>query len=457
MRRMGIGLALLTACTDEPPPTSSLDQAATVCGHGPTVKGLDVSYYDDAVDWTAAHAAGIDFAFIRATDGLQYKDPKFAAYWAGARAAGVIRGAYQFFRPAEDPVAQADLLLSLMGPLQPGDLPPVLDLENAGGLTPAEVIASTRAWIAHVTAAIGRPPIVYAGLYSWPTLTGGADVTSSPLWIAQYTSAACPNIPAPWTRWLFWQHADTGVVDGVVSSQLDLDVFDGTLADLQAFAAGAPPPPCGTIAATGGTIDDADACFTSGGPAQYMRHASDAGEAGGLVWTHTTQAADEASYGQWNLDLAVAGTYRVEVYTAAPYATSHAAEYQIQASGALQRVAIDQAAVDGWQSLGDVAFAAGGDQWINLGDNTGEATQQQLVFDAVRLTPRFAAPLPPGDPAAPTTTDDDGGCAATHGGGWLLALAIGWLAARSRRSARARSTASAAPRATRPARTTRRP
>ncbi len=423
--RAVIGLScLLGACAVE---TSSIDQAATVCGAGPVVNGMDVSYYDDAVDWTRAKAAGIDFAFIRATDGTQYQDPKFPAYWSGALAAGVMRGAYQFFRPAEDPIAQADLLLSLMGPPQPNDLPPVIDLEVDGGLTPAEVTANVRAWVAHVATAIGRQPIVYAGLYSWPTLTNGADVTTSPLWLAQYTTAACPDIPSPWTNWLFWQHSDTGVVDGVTSSQLDLNVFNGTLAELQAFAANTAPPPCGVIPASGGMIDDADACFTPGGPSAYMRHVTDAGENGGLYWTHTTTAAAESNFGKWNLDFVTAGTYGVEVYTAAAYAQSKAADYQILANGMTTSATIDQTAVDGWQPLGDFAFAAGGDQWINLGDNTGEATQEQLVFDAVRLTPRDAPPAPdPGtdggidDP--PAAHHDGGGCATSSGSSALLGL-----------------------------------
>jgi len=153
-------------------PESSVEQAATVCADGPTVNGMDVSYYETSVDWVAAHDAGIGFAFIRVTDGVQFIDPKFPGYWAGAKAAGVIRGAYQFFRPAEDPIAQADLLLEKMGPLEPGDLPPVLDVEVSGGLSTDEVAANVRAWVAHVTEKLGRPPILYAGLYSWHDLTG---------------------------------------------------------------------------------------------------------------------------------------------------------------------------------------------------------------------------------------------------------------------------------------------
>src|ERR1700759_3034082 len=110
---------LLIGCAE--PIESTADQAAIACADGPTTRGMDVSYYETSVDWVAAHQAGIDFAFIRVTDGVQFIDPKFPGYWAGAKAAGVIRGAYQFFRPAEDPIAQADLLLDKMGPLDPGD------------------------------------------------------------------------------------------------------------------------------------------------------------------------------------------------------------------------------------------------------------------------------------------------------------------------------------------------
>lgn len=424
--RLLVGVFALGACGTDAI-TSTTDEASTVCGAGPTVNGMDVSYYDDSVDWARAKAAGIDFAFIRVTDGTQYRDPKFGAYWDGAKAAGVIRGAYQFFRPAEDPIAQADLLLSLMGPLEVGDLPPVLDVEVSGSLPPSEVAANVHTWIDHVTERIGRAPIVYAGLYSWPELTGATDVTSSPLWLAQYTTAACPNIPAPWTRWMFWQHSDTGQVDGVVSQELDLNVFDGTLEQLKAFAIG---QPCGTIAADGGVIDDSDACFTPGGPTEYMRHVTDAGMGDSLYWTHTTTSAAEANYGQWNLSFAAAGRYHVEAYTSAVYATSHAASYLVHAAGGETAVQIDQTAVDGWQALGDFTFAAGADQWINLGDNTGEATQEQLVFDAIRVTP-VAGTNFGSDATPPEMTAESGGCSTTRGS--TAAFAFGLVLALRRR------------------------
>lgn len=460
--------AVLLGCVDPvTPPGTWVEQAATACADGPTIRGMDVSYYEDSIDWIAAHHAGIDFAFVRVSDGMTYIDPRFPGYWAGARAAGVLRGAYQFFRPAEDPIAQADLLLDRMGPLQPGDLPPVIDVEVAGELAIDQVAARVRTWVAHVTARIGRPPIVYAGLYSWHDLTGSANLTSSPLWVAQYTSAPCPNIPTPWTRWMFWQTTDTGSIAGVPGAMLDLDVYNGTIDDLRDFAVGGTCgdgrcsagettascvmdcPPCGTIAPDGGTIDDGDACFVAGGPAAYLRPVTGAGLGGDLIWTHATPSASEANFAQWNLFFAEAGRYRVEAYTAHRYAMSQRAAYTVQAAGATTTLVVDQTAADGWQLLGDVTFAAGGEQWIHLGDNTGEAVaaQAQLVFDAIRLTRRTDAPGPRTDEPSGTdepATDglsperDGAGCAAGPGAGLLpLGLGLG-LGARRRRGSRAR-------------------
>src|SRR5438132_949047 len=97
--------------------------------------GIDVSYYEGHIDWPQVKAAGNDFAFIRLSDGTHHLDSKFAANWAGAKDAGVIRGAYQFFRPAQSATAQANLLLDTMGALEPGDLPPTLDVEVMDGVS----------------------------------------------------------------------------------------------------------------------------------------------------------------------------------------------------------------------------------------------------------------------------------------------------------------------------------
>lgn len=397
---------------------SELTSAATVCGTGPTVKGIDVSAYQGTIDWAKVKADGVEYAFVRVSDGLNSPDSKFDVNWAGTRAKGILRGAYQFFRPNQDPIAQADLLLSKIGTLAPDDLPPVIDVEAAGGLPPATVAAKVKIWIDHVTAALGRPPILYTGFYFWRDQVGAPDQVASPLWHAQYTSAACPNIPPPWQTWTFWQYTSSGTIAGI-SGAVDVDRFNGTRAELDGLLIGAGATSCGTVPADGGTIDDGDACFTGGGPPTSLRHVTGAGEGGDLVWTHTTEDATEGNFGQWNLDLAEAGRYRIEVYTPAAYAQSRQASYVVHAAGADHTIRIDQTAVDGWQPLGELDLAAGAGQWIHLGDNTGEllANNVQLVFDAVRLTRIPGSDFTgPGAEGTDDAADSSGGCAASGTG-----------------------------------------
>ncbi|MBX3159879.1 MAG: hypothetical protein KF773_28165 [Deltaproteobacteria bacterium] len=440
-RRGAILFVGLCACVDMPglpdeASTSTVTSKAVVCGDGPTVKGVDVSYYQGTIDWAAARADGVEFAFVRVSDGLATADTKFDANWAGTRANGILRGAYQFFRPAQDPIAQAELLLSRIGTLEPGDLPPVIDVEAASGLAPAQVAASVRAWIDHVTPVIGRAPIIYTGFYFWRDQVGAADMTSSPLWHAQYTSAQCPNIPPPWTDWAFWQFTSEGRVAGITGN-VDVNRWNGTREQLDAFVA--PARPCNTIPPDGGTIEESDACFVGGGPRQYLRRVATAGEGGSLIWTHTTDAAEEANFGRWNLVVEEAGTYLVEVATPAAFAQSKQARYVVRASGAEAEIVIDQSAVDGWQPLGEVELAAGGDQYIHLGDNTGEplAGNVKLVFDAVRLTRVRGPGEDPGeDPGKDPGGDeprDSGGCH-TGAGSTGLATGLALLALRRRRA-----------------------
>ena len=134
--RIAIAIALaVVGCAETAAPSpelSDLDQSVTACGTGPTVKGMDVSYYQGTIDWAKVKADGVQYAIIRVSDGLNTPDTKFDSYWAGSRAAGVLHGAYQFFEPSQDPIAQADMLLAKIGTLKPDDLPPTIDVEVTG-------------------------------------------------------------------------------------------------------------------------------------------------------------------------------------------------------------------------------------------------------------------------------------------------------------------------------------
>ena len=214
-------------------PAPHRERAARRCDPGPTVAGIDVSYYQQDITWKRVRRAGIRFAFIRASDGLGGPDTKFARNWREAKRAKILRGAYQYFRPDQDPTSQADLLINMLAKDR-GELPPVLDIETTGGKPPAELVARARVWIARVRDKLGVEPIVYTGPEFWRDQARGGDLATQPLWLAHYTRG-CPAVPAPWTSWQFWQHTDRGRVPGI-EGPVDLDVFAGTFADLEELA-----------------------------------------------------------------------------------------------------------------------------------------------------------------------------------------------------------------------------
>jgi lysozyme len=212
--------------------------AVVTCATGTTVQGVDVSTYDGTVDWTSVHASGRDFAIARVSDGTNYPDDTFATNWAGIKAAGMVRGVYQFFRASQDPTAQAELLISAVGTFEAGDLSPVADVEVLDGESGATLIANLTTWIGVIKAKTGRTPMIYASPGFWDTLPSTAPFASELAWVADW-GVSCPDTSAPWTTWAFWQTADNGTVSGI-SDAVDLDLFNGTLAQLQTL--GGPTP-----------------------------------------------------------------------------------------------------------------------------------------------------------------------------------------------------------------------
>ena len=214
----------------------------TVCATGTTTAGIDVSKWQGAIDW-AQVASTQAFVIARVSDGT-YLDTWFDSYWPAIKAAGLVRGAYQYFEPAQDPIAQADILLNKMGPMEAGMLPPTLDVEATGGLTPAEVEAAVQQWVDHVQAQLGIAPMVYTGNWFWDPSVASSAQAGLPLWESYYCANCCPKIPTPWSNWAIWQYSDAGAVSGV-SGACDMNLWNGDQASLTAFAGGSGGPVCG--------------------------------------------------------------------------------------------------------------------------------------------------------------------------------------------------------------------
>lgn len=191
--------------------------------------GIDVSHFQGVIDWQRVKAAGIGFAFIKATDGEHFVDPQLNYNALACQALSIPFGLYHFFRPATDSASQAQFFLANTKPYTP-PLPAALDLE-IGPVSAGE--AST--WLDIVDDAQEREPLVYtAPAFAIENKFGLATLGVYPLWIAEYTTKSAPLVPAAWEDWEFWQHTPSGQVDGVPNA-VDLDWFHGTVDDLKAW------------------------------------------------------------------------------------------------------------------------------------------------------------------------------------------------------------------------------
>lgn len=196
-------------------------------------QGIDVSHDQGTVDWPAVVQAGYVFTFIKATEGETYVDPEFERNWTGAKAAGLLRGAYHFFRAEDSPQSQVELFWKTVG--DTGELPLVVDVEETMGVSAATLISNLTQFLAGLQQASGRMPMIYTGPGFWNGL-GTAAFGGYPLWVAEY-GVSQPRLPDGWTSWAFWQHSESGSVPGIQGA-VDLDVFNGPLPAFQQATAG---------------------------------------------------------------------------------------------------------------------------------------------------------------------------------------------------------------------------
>jgi hypothetical protein len=171
--------------------------------------------------------------------------------------------------------------------------------------------------------------------------------------------------------------------------------------------------PCAVLPSEGGVLDDAGSCLNLFGPPATWRVVPDDGYGGQLHWTNGWVSATPGNWARWDFNLAEAGTYDVAIFTTPDYAKSQAVPMTLAHAGEDSELVVDMSEGDGWLSLGEFDFAAGGDQSLSIFDNTGEdsALQRHIDIDAVRLS-RIDVP---GDDGGPLPGDVDGGDGA--GGG----------------------------------------
>lgn len=193
---------------------------------GYPLRGVDVSHYQGEIDWQQIREQGIDFAFIKATEGSSYVDERYEENRKNAREAGLYIGAYHFFSFDSPAASQAEHFIATAGEMS-GALPPVVDIEYYGDKREnppekAQVVSGLQELLDALETEYGVKPVIYTTytVYNKYIRNGFQEY---PLWIRNvYYPPA--DIGREWT---FWQYSDTGELKGTAGEEkfVDLNVF----------------------------------------------------------------------------------------------------------------------------------------------------------------------------------------------------------------------------------------
>ena len=203
------------------------------------VLGLDCSKYQKDINWASAKAAGIDFAFIKITEGTSYHEDNIynvKARVLSAQENGVKVGYYHFARPGnlenpeQDAKEEIDNVISHINFLPEADLPFVLDIEAyATSVIWDKKIDHMNRFVSAFIAGLNAHGIttVFYSYKSFADTSMNPIFGKQPLWIAAYVSnpeVGLPKIPNGWSSWQIWQFTDKGRIEGY-AGDLDLNVM----------------------------------------------------------------------------------------------------------------------------------------------------------------------------------------------------------------------------------------
>ena len=198
---------------------------------GYSMHGIDVSHYQGEINWkmlkqTRQGKFPVEFIFMKATEGGDFSDDRFVANFDSAKVHGFIRGAYHFYNPKTDADKQADFFIRSVK-LEPGDLPPVLDIEMKSK-DMKKLQEDLKIWLRKVENHYGVKPIIYASYKFKTKYLNDSIFNTYPYWIAHYYVDSVRYQG----EWKFWQHTDVGTLPGI-DEKVDLNVFNGSFSELK--------------------------------------------------------------------------------------------------------------------------------------------------------------------------------------------------------------------------------
>jgi lysozyme len=201
------------------------------------LQGIDLSKWNTVPDYDNLSGSGLAFVYIKASE-AGYSDATYIARHRAIGETGLLRGSYHFFKAAVDPIVQAEAFLNSIGhTIVPGEMPPVLDIEDPKEkLTVTQYEEAVAKWLGYVETHTGIKPMIYTGGWYWKqlkTLNNNSQFKDFSLWLSSYTRTY-GKMFGGWTAPKIWQYSETGNIAGI--KPVDMNYFYGSPEDLWTFA-----------------------------------------------------------------------------------------------------------------------------------------------------------------------------------------------------------------------------
>ena len=232
----GCGSAIpFTDATGSLPPARNVAHPPKSAFTGPfphdfAIHGIDVSKYQGDIDWAQVKASGVKFAYIKATEGGDFVDPKFQQNWNAAKAAGMHRGAYHFVywcRPWREEMRNFIQTV----PNERDSLPPVLDVEATPEsknckrrLERGPAVAEMREMLRAMERHYGKKPVIYTTVDFYEAILHPSELEDYPIWVR--STKYSPHVKYGSRNWHFWQFQSDAQIPGIVGN-VDRNAFRG--------------------------------------------------------------------------------------------------------------------------------------------------------------------------------------------------------------------------------------
>lgn len=199
------------------------------------IRGIDVSSYQGDIDWKILSKQNVNFAYIKATEGSSFVDPKWKNNYDNSKDCGLKIGAYHFFSFESDASTQAD---NFIKNVEKDDkmLPPAIDIEFYGSKVDKsedEIKEQLNIMCSKLEEHYGKKPVLYATYKSYNKfIKGGYE--DNPIWIR---SVYFKPIGLGREKYTFWQYTDRAILDGYKGPEkyIDVNIFNGTLEELNSL------------------------------------------------------------------------------------------------------------------------------------------------------------------------------------------------------------------------------